>query len=602
MMSCILCTVSFVHLIDLRIPKARLIKWGPDFSCEGSLYDYLKFHRALKLNGKRWLNGRSWLFEKLLFIKPIVLAFAHIASEQLKVVKAATRYGFRYARLILKRLISKIRARQLTLVIYGLFITLTLKFFLLTASIFSILQPPTLALQLLDGALIALVLVLVYLLGAIVHPLISMERHENKDILKFGDDFSKLLSLRGAIESMPEAFSLWDKHKNLTLSNPKFDETYQLEAKEDGELSNGSVTNYLEFDAKVNQLMMRSFRANKSSNPNQYEAQMRNGRWYQVQETPTVDGGLMSVSFDITKLKTSQQNLAIREQQMRHTVENLRVSRRELEQKTQKLAELADKYMREKERAEEGNRVKSEFLANISHELRTPLNAIIGFSDMMQREVLGPINNAQYADYINDIHMSGAYLLELINDILDMSRIEAGRLTLESKPCSLKSLLDDCLHIVTPQAENQQIDIVTSIPKDIEVELDKRAIKQVMLNLMSNAIKFTPEGGIVELTAELDQAHVHITVKDSGIGIDPAALPKLGRPFEQVENQLTKTHNGTGLGLAISRSLVDLHGGYLSIDSEVGVGTTVLVTLPLSSSSTDHSKMRKDPPKKSLAA
>ena len=531
-----------------------------------------------------------------------MLAFAHIASEQLKVVKAATYYGFRYARVILRRLISKIRARQLTLVIYGLFITLTLKFFLLTASIFSILQPPTLASQLLDGALIALVLVLVYLLGAIVHPLISMERHENKDILKFGDDFSKLLSLRGAIESMPEAFSLWDKHKNLTLSNPKFDETYQLEAKEDGELSNGSVANYLEFDTKVNQLMMRSFRANKSSNPNQYEAQMRNGRWYQVQETPTVDGGLMSVSFDITKLKTSQQNLAIREQQMRHTVENLRVSRRELEQKTQKLAELADKYMREKERAEEGNRVKSEFLANISHELRTPLNAIIGFSDMMQREVLGPINNTQYADYINDIHMSGAYLLELINDILDMSRIEAGRLTLESKPCSLKSLLDDCLHIVTPQAENQQIDIVTSIPKDIEVELDKRAIKQVMLNLMSNAIKFTPEGGSVELTAELDQAHVHITVKDSGIGIDPAALPKLGRPFEQVENQLTKTHNGTGLGLAISRSLVDLHGGYLSIDSEVGVGTTVLVTLPLSASSTDHSKMKKDPPKKSLAA
>ena len=566
------------------------------------MYDDLKFHRALKLNGKQWLNGMSWLIEKLLFIKPIVLAFAHIASEQLKVVKAATYYGFRYARVILRRLISKIRARQLTLVIYGLFITLTLKFFLLTASIFSILQPPTLASQLLDGALIALVLVLVYLLGAIVHPLISMERHENKDILKFGDDFSKLLSLRGAIESMPEAFSLWDKHKNLTLSNPKFDETYQLEAKEDGELSNGSVANYLEFDTKVNQLMMRSFRANKSSNPNQYEAQMRNGRWYQVQETPTVDGGLMSVSFDITKLKTSQQNLAIREQQMRHTVENLRVSRRELEQKTQKLAELADKYMREKERAEEGNRVKSEFLANISHELRTPLNAIIGFSDMMQREVLGPINNTQYADYINDIHMSGAYLLELINDILDMSRIEAGRLTLESKPCSLKSLLDDCLHIVTPQAENQQIDIVTSIPKDIEVELDKRAIKQVMLNLMSNAIKFTPEGGSVELTAELDQAHVHITVKDSGIGIDPAALPKLGRPFEQVENQLTKTHNGTGLGLAISRSLVDLHGGYLSIDSEVGVGTTVLVTLPLSASSTDHSKMKKDPPKKSLAA
>jgi two-component system cell cycle sensor histidine kinase PleC len=535
-------------------------------------------------------------------MRSILFAVLHIAREQFKVVAAFSHFSFRVMRVVLRRFISKVKSRQLTLVIYGLFITLTLKFFSLTASIFSILQPPVFAVQLLDATLISLVLMLVYLLGAIVHPLISMERHENKDILKFGDDFSQLLSLRGAIESMPEAFSLWDRNRKLVLSNSKFENTYHFKGCETVKTDEKVKPDYFQFDAKINQLMMRPIRANRSFTPSNYETQMRNGRWLQIQETPTVDGGLMSVSFDITKLKTSQQNLAIREQQMCNTVENLRESRRELEQKTQKLAELADKYMREKERAEDANRVKSEFLANISHELRTPLNAIIGFSDMMHREVLGPIDNAQYADYINDINMSGAYLLELINDILDMSRIEAGRLTLETKPCSLRSLLDDCIHIVSAQAEAQKIELLPTIPKDVEVVLDQRAIKQVMLNLMSNAIKFTPEGGTVELLAEMDQSSVHIYVKDTGIGIEENAISKLGKPFQQVENQLTKCHSGTGLGLAISRSLVDLHGGHLSIESEVGVGTTVLVTLPLISPTTGQSNVKKDQPLKSLAA
>ncbi len=574
----------------LRNPIARLIMWGPDFSCEDLLYRHFKFHRAVKL------------YEYLRLMRSILFAVLHIAREQFKVVAAFSHFSFRVMRVVLRRFISKVKSRQLTLVIYGLFITLTLKFFSLTASIFSILQPPVFAVQLLDATLISLVLMLVYLLGAIVHPLISMERHENKDILKFGDDFSQLLSLRGAIESMPEAFSLWDRNRKLVLSNSKFEDTYHFKGCETVKTDEKVKPDYFQFDAKINQLMMRPIRANRSFTPSNYETQMRNGRWLQIQETPTVDGGLMSVSFDITKLKTSQQNLAIREQQMCNTVENLRESRRELEQKTQKLAELADKYMREKERAEDANRVKSEFLANISHELRTPLNAIIGFSDMMHREVLGPIDNAQYADYINDIHMSGAYLLELINDILDMSRIEAGRLTLETKPCSLRSLLDDCIHIVSAQAEAEKIELLPSIPKDVEVVLDQRAIKQVMLNLMSNAIKFTPEGGAVQLLAEMDQASVHIYVKDTGIGIEESAISKLGKPFQQVENQLTKCHSGTGLGLAISRSLVDLHGGHLSIESEVGVGTTVLVTLPLISPSTGQSNVKKDQPLKSIAA
>lgn len=554
------------------------------------LFRHSKFRRAKQL------------FDYLQLFKSICFALSHIAGEQLKVFKAASQWSFRLGRVIFRRLIAKINSRKLTLVIYGLFITLTLKFFSLTASLFSILQAPFFVSQLLDACLLFLVLSLVYILGAIVHPLISMERHENKDILRFGDDFSKLLSLRGAIESMPEAFSLWDKDRQLIMSNPRFKDTYQLDEIDSDLLHGSKSADYHQYDARVNQLMMRTTRPNKLFKPAQYEAQMRNGQWLQIQETPTVDGGLMSVSFDITKLKTSQQNLAIREQQMRNSVENLRISRRELEQKTQKLAELADKYMREKDKAEEGNRVKSEFLANISHELRTPLNAIIGFSDMMHREVLGPIDNPQYADYVNDINMSGAYLLELINDILDMSRIEAGRLTLETKLCSLKLLLDDCIHIVSTQAENENIELRTSLPEDIKVVIDQRAIKQVMLNLMSNAIKFTSEGGIVELDVEMDPSTINIYVKDTGIGIEPSAISKLGKPFQQVENQLTKSYSGTGLGLAISRSLVDLHGGDLNIESEVGVGTTVHVSLPRVTSGSDYPDLKKSDDIKSIAA
>lgn len=517
------------------------------------------------------------LLDRARTVRSVLQALVHIARENSKVASALWSRVKRRCLVFSGRLVGAVRARKLTLVIYGLFAVLTLKFVALTASLVGIYQASRLAMLTIDGGLIFLIVSLIYLLGAIVHPLIRMERHENQDILKFGDDFGKLLCLRGAIETMPDAFAVWDKHKRMVISNPKFKQIYRLGEADPGLEGPG----YHEFDRRVNKLMVRNYRQRKGFQSLNYQAQMRDGRWLQISEQPTVDGGLVSVSFDVSKLKSTQQNLVIREQQMRTTVETLRASRRELEGKTQKLAELADKYMREKDRAEEANQVKAEFLANISHELRTPLNAILGFSDMMQREVLGPIENSKYQGYINDIHMSGSYLLELINDILDMSRIEAGRLKLDRAPCKLNELLDDCLNIVGPQASERDISLSQVIDSQIELELDQRAIKQVMLNLMSNAIKFTQAGGRVDLNVERRDGNVHIYVKDTGIGIEEAALSKLGRPFVQVENQLTKSYSGTGLGLAISRSLIDLHGGSLTIDSEVGVGTTVLVSLPI---------------------
>ncbi|HEX7777523.1 MAG TPA: HAMP domain-containing sensor histidine kinase, partial [Parvibaculum sp.] len=222
-----------------------------------------------------------------------------------------------------------------------------------------------------------------------------------------------------------------------------------------------------------------------------------------------------------------------------------------------------------------------EFLANMSHELRTPLNAIIGFSEMMETGMFGPLGSPKYKEYAHDIHSSGQHLLELINDILDMSKIEAGRMTLEKQPTELSNVIDESLRLVSGRAEIASVKIVNEVGPLPKVEADKRAIKQVLLNLLSNAIKFTPAGGNIKVRGGAEGGLVTIAVEDSGIGIPAHALPKIGRPFEQVENQHSKKHKGTGLGLALSRSLVELHGGTLTIESTEGVGTRVIFTLPV---------------------
>ncbi|MEX0838823.1 MAG: HAMP domain-containing sensor histidine kinase, partial [Parvibaculum sp.] len=180
-----------------------------------------------------------------------------------------------------------------------------------------------------------------------------------------------------------------------------------------------------------------------------------------------------------------------------------------------------------------------------------------------------------------DIHASGAHLLELINDILDMSKIEAGRMTLETQHLPLAEVLEESLRLVSGRADVASVKIVDALGEMPPVEADKRAVKQVLLNLLSNAIKFTPAGGSIYLRGSTANGMATITVEDTGIGIPADALPKIGRPFEQVESHHAKSHKGTGLGLALSRSLVELHGGTLTIASTEGVGTQVSFTLPL---------------------
>jgi two-component system cell cycle sensor histidine kinase PleC len=290
--------------------------------------------------------------------------------------------------------------------------------------------------------------------------------------------------------------------------------------------------------------------------------------------------GHVNVGTDITAIKRQEAALTDNKVALEKTVRDLEASRRKLQDQARQLVDLAEKYAAEKTRAETANRSKSEFLANMSHELRTPLNAIIGFSEMMESGIFGPLGSPKYQEYTTDIRSSGQHLLELINDILDMSKIEAGRMTLEMQNIDLAPVVTESLRLVSGRADIASVRIHNSVTSLPGIDADKRAIKQVLLNLLSNAIKFTPAGGEIFVDAENHKDGLTISVRDTGIGIPASALPKIGRPFEQVESQHSKKHKGTGLGLALSRSLVEMHGGTLTIASTEGVGTTVSFTLP----------------------
>jgi two-component system cell cycle sensor histidine kinase PleC len=384
--------------------------------------------------------------------------------------------------------------------------------------------------------------------------------------------------LRDAVETISEAFVLWDRENRLVMCNSKYQQFHGLP---DEMVRPGSPYDEVIAAASEPIVSKRVAVVGGGDDSRTYEAQIEDGRWLHINERRTRDGGYVSVGTDITVLKESQQRLAESEQQLRSSVAELRLSRRELEQQKQQLVDLAEKYALEKNRAEAANRAKSEFLANISHELRTPLNAVIGFSEVMQQALFGPLGHPKYQEYARDIYASGTYLLEVINDILDMSKIEAGRMSLDAGHVDLADIVEESMKVVSQAAAERNITLARHGPQHLVLEADRRALKQVFLNLLSNAVKFTRDGGSVDVHLSRSRGHVKIAIKDTGIGIPEADIAKLGRPFEQVENQFSKSHQGSGLGLAISRALVELHGGTLRITSREGQGTTVTCTLPV---------------------
>src|ERR1700758_335251 len=385
------------------------------------------------------------------------------------------------------------------------------------------------------------------------------------------------LRLRDAIETIPEAFVLWDASDRLVLCNSHFQRLHKLP---DSAVTPGTSYETVIEVGSMPEVRTRQLDTSQIPGARTFEAQLEDGSWLHISERRTKDGGYVSVGTDITRIKAHEQKLVENDLRLRATVNDLKRSQAELERQAIELADLAEKYAREKNRAEEANQSKSKFLANMSHELRTPLNAIIGFSEIMGSGMFGDLGSDKYREYCHDILTSGHYLLDVINDILDMSKIEAGRMKLDMETLDLSKTLAESLRVVTGRAQDKDLVFDADISSSIPMVAERRATKQIMVNLLSNAVKFTPEGGRVVVRSHVLPDQIVFLIADSGIGIAPQSLKRLGRPFEQVESQLTKSYHGSGLGLAIARSLTQLHGGTMKLRSRLGVGTVVRVALP----------------------
>ena len=255
---------------------------------------------------------------------------------------------------------------------------------------------------------------------------------------------------------------------------------------------------------------------------------MADGRWLQVNERRTRDGGFVSVGTDITALKEHEEQLMNSERLLLATVAQLRQSRRSLEEQAQQLAELAERYHEQKAQAEAANRAKAEFLANMSHELRTPLNAIIGFSQLMGSQTFGPLGSEKYRDYCEHISASGEYLLHVVSDVLDMSRLEAGRERLAYSRFRADEAVSCAVHDVAAAAREKRLSVTVDVDADLAIEADRAAVQRILATLMRNAVKFAPEGGAIEVGAEAVADRIYFYVQDNGPGVAAEDVARLG--------------------------------------------------------------------------
>jgi len=379
--------------------------------------------------------------------------------------------------------------------------------------------------------------------------------------------------LRDGVESISDAFVLFDRQGRLILWNEAFEDAFGFGP---GVVRRGAMKDELN---RIAALAIKADHAPADGRAGRRELEMNDGRWLQLSERFTSEGGSVVTAADITAIKRQEAERQRAADHLRQMVDQLEISR-------EQLSLLARKYEVAMTRAEAANQAKSEFLANMSHELRTPLNAINGFSEIMSAEMFGPLGDARYKGYAGDILKSGQHLLSLINDILDMAKIEAGKMTLHYEPVSLKEVCEDAVRLMRGKAQEAGLTIAVQAGDLPDIEADHRGVKQVLLNLISNAVKFTPEGGSITLTlaafvGEGGEDRIRVACADTGIGIAPEDLARLARPFEQVEGQHSKTTQGTGLGLALTKSLIEMHGGTLLMQSRPGEGTTVSFDLPV---------------------
>ena len=358
--------------------------------------------------------------------------------------------------------------------------------------------------------------------------------------------------LGATIQAIEDGIAVFDRDRKLQHWNRAYIEMWQFpEAFLRSGVGMVEMLDELMRDGRV-QLMVRDDQGNPTTDPRTFEPTGRwlyrraDGRQLSVRRIAIGDEGYMAVCSDLTAQKQHE-----------------------------------DELVKAWEQAVIANRSKSEFLANVSHELRTPLNAIIGFSEVVERELFGPLGNERYVSYVRDIRNSGEHLLSLINDILDLSKIEAGRFQLRMEEVDCNEIAHSVARLIRPRTVEHGLTLVMDLPETaVLLNADKRAVKQVLINLLSNAVKFTPESGTVTLACQPWQDGVQFTVSDTGIGIDEKEMHVALAPFGQIDSQFNRKYEGTGLGLPIVKGIVELHGGTLEIGSQPGNGTTVVVRIP----------------------
>ena len=373
--------------------------------------------------------------------------------------------------------------------------------------------------------------------------------------------------LKSALEGFSGPFALWDRRKRLIYWNRAFARVYGLE---------NAIRMGMGYDT-VALAQASSIQERRKSNDAKGAEIMRvrSGAWYKIVERQTNSGGMITMGLDVSSDIQNELELTKQQQKLRKLV-------LELERSEGHAGELAHKLTEEKQKAERSANSKSAFLANMSHELRTPLNAINGFSEILTQQMYGPLGDQRYVEYAGDILASGQHLLDMINDILDMAKVEAGKMTVDLQPIDLIEPVDAAIRMVRRRAEDKGINL-TFAPNDNlpQVDADHRAIRQMILNLVSNAIKFTDDGGEIRVSIDRKNDMLRVAVRDNGVGIPADALPRLGQPFEQVSDTRDRNYDGTGLGLALTKSFAEMHGGRLTIASEEGRGTQVSFYLPI---------------------
>lgn len=396
------------------------------------------------------------------------------------------------------------------------------------------------------------------------------------------------IRLDDAVSMIAEGFALWDQSDRLLLHNDAFQDFFA-----------GCRTPPKRGDSFA-QIMQSLIDDEILEKDNQAPAQVegwreahrqlfgrtvirrRDQHWFLVKERRTRDGGSITFLSDFADLKSSDSTAAGRGHSIERTIGDLTQVQAKLAEQGGELGAMAEELAYARRAVEQADASKTRFLRSISHELRTPLNAIIGFSEVLRDELLGPLGHGRYQEYAGDIHASGSHLLALVNQLLDLSRIEAGRYELEPEPHKAVELVQDAIRLMSKQIEDAGLELVNRVKDSLEpVMADRQAVRQILVNLLSNAVKFTPAGGEILIDADCEGDSLVFTVTDTGIGIPADKMSRLMRPFERVDNSLERETEGTGLGLAISRSLAEMHGGTLQLESALAEGTKAVLRLPL---------------------